>query len=121
MITPFGKCVRKLRIDRNMLLKDMADRLQKSSAYLSAVESGRKPVPPQLVEDIAAALHLNLAEKAELVKSADESQGVITIQVLPEADLHARSMVAMLARRFNTGTLNPAQVQKIEDILKEGN
>lgn len=45
MLTRFGKQLRKLRIDREERLKDMADRLNVTTAYLSAVENGKRTVP----------------------------------------------------------------------------
>ena len=38
MITNFGKFLRKLRVDHNEFLKDMAARLGVTVAYLSAIE-----------------------------------------------------------------------------------
>ena len=40
-MTPFGERIRALRADRAVTLKDMADALQVSAAYLSALEHGR--------------------------------------------------------------------------------
>lgn len=45
MLTGIGKFLRKLRIDNEEILKDMADALGVSSAFLSAVENGRKKMP----------------------------------------------------------------------------
>ena len=45
MLTEFGKCLRKIRIDKAELLKDMAEKLQVTSAYLSAVEHGKREIP----------------------------------------------------------------------------
>ena len=42
MITPFGKSLRNIRMDRGMLLKDMAQDLDVTSSYLSAVEVGKQ-------------------------------------------------------------------------------
>ena len=44
MITPFGKSLRNIRMDRGMLLKDMAQDLDVTSSYLSAVEVGKRNV-----------------------------------------------------------------------------
>ena len=47
MLTEFGKILRKLRIDRQELLRDMAKNLEVSSAYLSAVETGKRKILPK--------------------------------------------------------------------------
>lgn len=38
MLTKFGKELRKIRIENDEILKDMADKLNVTAAYLSAVE-----------------------------------------------------------------------------------
>ena len=45
MLTALGRFLRKIRIDRNELLKDMADKLEVSASFLSAVENGKKSMP----------------------------------------------------------------------------
>ena len=44
-MTPFGDRMRKLRAERNVTLKDMAEALGVSSAYLSALEHGKRGRP----------------------------------------------------------------------------
>ena len=41
-VTKLGIALRKIRLDRQELLKNMADKLKVSSAFLSAVETGKK-------------------------------------------------------------------------------
>jgi transcriptional regulator with XRE-family HTH domain len=47
-VTDFGLIVRKLRLELNLRMKDMATALDVSSAYLSAVELGNRQLTPQL-------------------------------------------------------------------------
>ncbi|MBT4940441.1 MAG: helix-turn-helix transcriptional regulator, partial [Rhodospirillaceae bacterium] len=44
-MTPFGKRVRELRAAKNIQLKQMAEDLHVSSAYLSALEHGNRGRP----------------------------------------------------------------------------
>ena len=48
MLTKFGKELRKIRIENDEILKDMADKLNVTAAYLSAVENGNRKVPDAL-------------------------------------------------------------------------
>jgi transcriptional regulator with XRE-family HTH domain len=41
-MTPFGARLRALRADRGLTLKDLAEGLQVSTAYLSALEHGKR-------------------------------------------------------------------------------
>ncbi|WP_273783653.1 helix-turn-helix transcriptional regulator [Bartonella sp. AU15XJBT] len=52
MLTPFGKTLRKIRLDRTERLLDMADKLGVSIAFLSSVEIGKKPIPADMEEKI---------------------------------------------------------------------
>lgn len=44
-MTPFGERMRKLRAERKVTLKDMAQEIGVSSAYLSALEHGKRGRP----------------------------------------------------------------------------
>ncbi len=67
MVTPFGKILRKLRIDHSERLLDMAKKLDISVAFLSSVEIGKKSVPVRLEEKIIELYGLD-KEKASLLK-----------------------------------------------------
>lgn len=41
-MTPFGKFMRHLRLDKGLMLKESAEKLGVTSAYLSALEHGKK-------------------------------------------------------------------------------
>lgn len=70
MLTEFGKFVRKLRIDRGLVLYEMVQMLEVSSATLSGAECGRRHVPKGWVHKIATAYGLSTEQAAELEKAA---------------------------------------------------
>ena len=49
MITPFGIATRKFRLDKGLRLLDLAQRLKLSSSFVSAVETGKKPSLPAML------------------------------------------------------------------------
>lgn len=59
----FGKLLRDIRITRSLLLKDMADKLDISTAELSAIESGRNPIPDWFIPAIGK--HYGIGESCE--------------------------------------------------------
>ena len=69
--TPFGRFLRKLRIDNDELLGNMADKLGISSAYLSAVENGKKNVTGGLVESVVREYGLGSHQAQKLRLDAD--------------------------------------------------
>lgn len=114
MLTEFGKFVRKLRIDKGVVLGDMADMISLSSAYLSAVENGKKSITEDLLEKIAAYFSLNEVQKNELRKAADNSPISVKIDLRNAAD-DERTLVSAFARQV--ADLSPDQKKSIFEIL----
>ena len=74
MLTPFGKALRKLRLDLNISLKDMAAKLNVSSSFLSAVETGKKKIPQNFLEKIITSYKLSRKNVWELSDAKYESE-----------------------------------------------
>jgi transcriptional regulator with XRE-family HTH domain len=73
-MTPFGLFMRKLRLENGLLLKDMAETLDVSSAYLSALEHGKKGAPSaDFVSALENKLKLDAARRDELRRSVRDS------------------------------------------------
>jgi transcriptional regulator with XRE-family HTH domain len=73
-MTPFGARVRELRAARGVALKDMAAALGVSSAYLSALEHGKRGRPTfALVQGIIHVLGVIWDEADELLRLAEMS------------------------------------------------
>ena len=114
-LTPFGKEVRKYRIDRDMLLKDLADALGVTPTFVSAVEAGRKPVPPAWPERISDVLGLDMIQRKALENAAAKSAREVRISLAAGAGDLDRSVAAMLGRSF--GELDDEQLRDISEIL----
>ena len=117
MLTAFGKKVRKLRIDKGVRLKDTADFLKVSSAYLSAIETGKKKkVPEKVVEGVAKYFKLKGEEKTELkrlaIKSADEVR--ISLKGLSEDSIET---AAVFARKFPK--MKPVDMKALMRVLEK--
>jgi transcriptional regulator with XRE-family HTH domain len=109
MITPFGIETRKFRLDKGLRLLDLARRLALSSSFVSAVETGKKPIPPGYVESVSRALGLTVAEAAELQKAADRSRSTIDVEGLRGSQ---REFVAAFARKLDD--LPPELLEQIK-------
>lgn len=102
MITAFGDFVRDLRHQHSELLKDMAEKLMVTSAFLSAVETGKKSIPSEWCKKLASMYALPKDEVAKLQKAVDESQRSVIIDLDAQSASAVRRGVAVaLARRFN--------------------
>lgn len=97
-LTPFGAELRKLRIDKELRLFDLAEKMGISSAMLSAVETGRKAIPDGFVHRIARALDLNAAEIKALRLAADRTRNEVRVDHLRGDQ---REVVAAFARQLN--------------------
>lgn len=100
MLTSFGKFLRILRINNGEILKDMADKLNVSVSFLSAVENGKKEVPSLWEEKIADIYSLNSNEKDKLAEAILKSKKEVKIS-LQELDDQDKDIVLEFARKFS--------------------
>ncbi|WP_353628040.1 hypothetical protein ABM428_00115 [Sulfitobacter sp. TCYB15] len=117
--TEIGKELRKLRIDEEERLIDMASRLEKSSSFVSAVETGGKPPPVGFEDLVISAYRLTNNAATILRKAADLSRKAFTIQ--PESDL-GKEAIGLMARRMNSkmDALTSEELEHILSILRKG-
>jgi transcriptional regulator with XRE-family HTH domain len=79
-MTPLGAAVRRLRLQRGVTLKEMAQALQISPAYLSALEHGRRGRPsPALLVQICEYFHLIWDDYEEMQRLAQLSHPRIVV------------------------------------------
>lgn len=114
-VTEFGRLIRKIRIDRSLLLKEMADRLGVTSAYLSAVELGKKNIPQDLVNKICEVFNLKPEEKIQLNESVESSQPNLKID-LTSSTAEQRELVLHFARKYDGLSID--KLNKIKELLK---
>ncbi len=115
MVTPFGKTVRKLRIDRGLKLKDMADALGVKSAYLSAVETGKKRITDKILKEITDYFN-DVSIKENLTALVDQSQPDCNID-LRDKDDNDRELVVAFARKFSDlGPESKGAIQRLLDM-----
>jgi len=100
MLTEFGQFLRKLRIDCNEFLKDMADKLGVTSSYLSAVETGKRNVPDDWVDKIGQLYELDMMEQDALRVAATNSARSITMD-LSSTQPKRKETALLFARQFD--------------------
>lgn len=117
MLTPFGKFLRKLRIDQGELLKDMAEKLQVTASYLSAVEVGKKAVPSAWITTLSS-MYKSI-QAPELQRLADLSKPEFRVELPRGAEDLRREAVSVFARKV--GTMDHESLTKLlEVMLKKG-
>jgi transcriptional regulator with XRE-family HTH domain len=116
-MTPFGEKLRTMRQQREVTLKDMAAALNVSSAYLSALEHGKRGRPSwHLVQRVIAYFNIIWDDAEDLVKLARVSHPRITIDT---AGLNPRA--TELANRLSQtiGKLDDARIAALLATLDD--
>ena len=115
-LTPFGVEMRKLRLNRNLRLLDVASQLSVTSAFLSAVETGRKPIPDGFLVKISRAINISNEEVANLRKAIDRTRKEVRVDDKPD---HQRELIAAFARKLDN--VPPSLIEELKKIvLKSG-
>ena len=114
MATSYGKILRKIRIDKDELLKDMAENLCMTSAYLSSIENGKRPIPTDLTNKIMSYYGLSQDIVMELQSAEDSIRTNIDIS---QVNYNQKTMVLKLARQFEK--LTDEQLEEIRCILEK--
>ena len=114
-MTPLGAKMRELRDTRGVTLKEMANALNVSSAYLSALEHGKRGKPTwMLLQRIIHYFNVILDEAEELQRLAELSDPKVSIDtggLSPEAT----ELVNRLAR--DIGRLTPEDLSALKAEL----
>jgi transcriptional regulator with XRE-family HTH domain len=127
-VTPFGKAIRKLRIEAEpkITMSAMAKDLGKLPSYLSDVELGEKQLSDEFAREIIAYLrnhpyfkkYKQLVDEDYLLRLADRTRRTVDVQKLEDRE---REAVATFARRLPTlPAPKRAQIKKkLEDVLND--
>ncbi len=116
-MTPFGAKLRQMRADKNMSLKDLAGAIGVSSAYLSALEHGKRGRPSwYLIQRVIAHFNVIWDEAEDLERLAALSHPRVTINT-SSLSPHATELANRLAE--NIADLSEPELQKILSIVKQ--
>ena len=101
MATTLEVFLRKLRLANDEILKDMAKNLGVSSAFLSAVENGKKKMPNNWERKLKEVYSLSTVQIEELRRAVMESSGVVELN-LKGLSTSNRELAISFARQFET-------------------
>lgn len=114
-MTPFAMYLEKIRRNRNLQQKQLADMLGINPSYLSNLESGRKAPPsPSVISEISKSLALSEDEQAELHHAAEISELNFQLPSYMSAD----EFEFVYALRRKLGSLTPNQVLIMHKTLE---
>jgi len=107
-VTDFGKILRKIRIDRDEVLQDMATKLNVTASYLFAIEKGKRNVPLEWLNTLPATYALSDQLACELRQVAVTQMPFIKLK-LTNTTMKGKELVFTLAQ----------QIDKLDDVTLE--
>ncbi|MCY1706797.1 helix-turn-helix domain-containing protein [Pannonibacter sp. SL95] len=115
-MTPLGAKLREMRAKRGISLKEMAAGLAVSSAYLSALEHGKRGKPTWfLVQRIIAYFNVIWDEAEEIQRLAEMSDPKVTLDT-SGLDPRATELTNLLERKI--GGLSPESLEHLLHQLR---
>lgn len=114
----FGKELKKLMVDNDESLIDLAKLFEVSIPFVSAVISGKKNVPEGWLEKISTHYKLNLQKQKYFKDLADESKQMLKIN-LTNCSKSQRGLALQLQR--NLSNLDEKEIKKLMEILGDKN
>jgi len=115
-MTRLGKFLRHLRLDLDIILKDMAEDLDVSPAMLSGVENGKKSIPLEWESKLIELYHLDDKQKAELHQIIIEGIKQIRLDTTNVGN-DMTSLAISFARNFEK--IDEAKRNAIRALLEE--
>jgi transcriptional regulator with XRE-family HTH domain len=113
MLTPFGKVLKKIRVDKGLRLLDMAQKIGVTAGFLSAVENGKKAIPSDLIDRLSSKVGLTTMELDELRRAAAASPAHVRLDLRGRGD-RSRALAAQFGRTFES-----IDEENAEKLLKE--
>lgn len=111
-LTPYGRLCRKLRIDRECTLLDVAKYCGCTSSYLSAIEHDKKLLPKKILDMTIE--YFGRDHEIEIRRAALLSVFDYRINVSNSSD-QVRELVALFAKNFDK--LSEDKILAIQDII----
>ncbi len=115
MGTTLGAFLRKLRLQHGERLKDMAEKLNVSSAFLSAVENGKKKMPNSWYDKLADLYDLSTKQQEDLQSAVIDSGKTVELNI-ENISSGNRELAICFARHFDS--LDEETSKQIFAILK---
>lgn len=116
MLTEFGKITRKLRIDNDILLKDMAGELKISAAFLSKLETGKSKPNLKLAYKIKNIYKLNNKAYNDLINAINIDNKSIIQPVFAKSKSDMK-LIVKLANKLKS--MSDKQKQQLINNIKK--
>lgn len=118
MITELGKFLRKLRIDENETLKQMAVKLNITPAYLSAIENGKRTMPEAKSKELITLYKLTEDQQKEMHVAMLGSVMKIELNI---ENISTQQRLMLFEVKDNFKNIDDVTAEKIIKLIKANN
>ena len=118
MVSEFGKVMRLIRQESGDSLRILAQKLNVSAAFLSALEVGKKKIPLEYIDKICEIYNLDSNKREELEDAVSLTNKRVLLSL---DDLNAKQMEASLLFARKIKTADPELIQKLLMALEDTN
>lgn len=116
MLTDLGKELRRIRISNDEYLKDMASKLGITSAYLSAIENGKREPTKKFMDTLFSIYSISLNEQKNLMQAFHSTIDNVSINLSNQSPEH-KDLGLVFARKFDG--LSDEQIRMLIKILNK--
>jgi transcriptional regulator with XRE-family HTH domain len=106
MITEFGKILRIIRVNSEDSMRNMAEKIGISAAYLSAIENGKRQIPDSIYDSICKAYPLSEKDKKKLKDSIVASSKTMKVDLTELAEKKKKVITKLMSDDLDDETLN---------------
>lgn len=118
MLTKVGKLLRQIRLNNDEILRDMAEKLGVSAAFLSAVENGKKKMPKAMRGKLINKYEFDTEEISMLDDAIMESNDSVEINIKAMSEAK-KGFAVSFARSF--GELSDEDIEFFAEYLRKRN
>lgn len=119
-MTEIAKFLRKLRIDNEQSLGDMADKIGLSAAYLSAIENSKRTVPESMKDSLFKEYSLSEEQKLEFARLVAESRKKVEIDLMGVQDeIFPEYVDTAVMFAHDLSQMNREQLAEIKHFLQK--
>lgn len=113
--TPLGKLLRLIRVEVNFTQSQLADKLNTTASFISAVETGKKGLPETMVTVLLSDFQLLPETSRKLKAFAAIQKESFSVKVDRDTTWEKRKLAYLFSKKL--GDLSDQQVEAIVDIL----
>ena len=112
MYTMFGQCIKMIKESEDMTMKEMAEELGCSPAYLYDLCNGEKPITPHLINVIINLFNLNKHDREKIYEAARLSKESVKVNLKGKRPDQIKTLFSLIDNLDNLDYKDSCAIQK---------